>query len=97
MTSASTAGGESEPVVEDVYRAALSPNGKTLAFFRDQGRVKLHLASPPGSAPVPYTQSPFGDTRGDVDATLHFSPDSSKLGAWVERGRASSDLLRAEF
>jgi Tol biopolymer transport system component len=97
LKSISTAGGESEAVVEDVYRAALSPDGKTLAFFRNQGRVALYLASPPGSAPAPYTRSPFGGDRGDVDATLHFSPDSSKLGVWVERGQATSDLLRAEF
>ena len=99
LKSISTAGGESDPVVEDVFRATLSPNGKTLAFFRDQGtgRLTLHLASPPGSPPVEYTQRPYSDDRGDVEATLHFSPDSSKLGVWVERGQTSANLLRAEF
>jgi Tol biopolymer transport system component len=98
LKSISTAGGESDPVIEDVYRAALSPDGKTLAFFRERaGRLALHLASPPGSAPVPYTRPPFGENRGDVEATLHFSPDSSKLGVWVENGQTAPNLLRAEF
>jgi Tol biopolymer transport system component/tRNA A-37 threonylcarbamoyl transferase component Bud32 len=91
-------GGESEVVMQDVYRAALSPDGQTLAFFRNgaNGRLRLFLSSPPGSTPAPYTRAPFNDEMAHVEATLHFSPDGSKLGAWVER--AESNLaLRASF
>src|SRR5206468_2310650 len=62
-------GGEPELVTENVSRAALSPDGKTLAFFRAAGNDfaglhRLWLASPPASPPAQYTRSPFGDRRG---------------------------------
>jgi eukaryotic-like serine/threonine-protein kinase len=97
LWSISAAGGDPENVMEDVYRAALSPDGKTLAFFRatDAGQLQLWLSSPPGSAPVPYPRPPFNSTNGFAEATLHFSPDGSKLGTWIERGEGTA--LRAEF
>lgn len=89
LWSTSAAGGESEFVMEDVNRAALSPDGKTLAFFRDsatyKGDVSLWLSSPPGSAPVAYARPPFTAESNYTGGTLHFSPDGSKLGAWVNR------------
>jgi Tol biopolymer transport system component len=93
----SAAGGDHELVMDDVYRAALSPDGNTLAFFRYTGvaRVKLWLSSPPGSPPAPYVRAPFPQDTGYVEATLHFSPDGSKLGAWLERGEGN--LLQTEF
>jgi Tol biopolymer transport system component len=96
LYSISAAGGEHELVLDDVYRAALSPDGKTLAFFRDSGvaDLKLWLSSPPGSPAVPYTRPPFIG-EGYVEGTLHFSPDGSKLGVWIEGGEGS--LLQAEF
>ena len=97
LYSISAAGGVPESVMEDVYRAALSPDGKTLAFFRDSGvgRQRLFFASPIDSEPKPYTQLPFARDLGYVEANLHFSPDGTKLGAWVERGEGN--VLRAEF
>jgi serine/threonine protein kinase len=97
LWSISAAGGEPELVMEDAYRAALSPDGKTLAFFRGGrlGQLRLLMSSPPGSPPVPYARPPFGGGPGYVEATVHFSPDGSKLGAWVERGDAN--VLHTEF
>jgi eukaryotic-like serine/threonine-protein kinase len=97
LYSISAAGGVPESVVEDVYRAALSPDGKTLAFFRDSGvgKQRLFFASPIDSEPKLYTQLPFARDSGYVEANLDFSPDGTKLGAWVERGEVN--ILRAEF
>jgi serine/threonine protein kinase/Tol biopolymer transport system component len=97
LYSISAAGGDVDLVMEDVYRADISPDGKTLAFFRDRGvgGLDLFLASPIDSEPKPYTKGPFGRGAGYVEANLHFSPDGTKLGVWVERGEGS--VLRAEF
>ena len=98
LWSTSASGGEPEFVMEDVYRAALSPDGKTLAFFRGRAdtNMQLWLSSPSGSTPAPYTRPPFA-SRHYVRATIHFSADGSKLGVWVEHAAEESNLLRAEF
>jgi Tol biopolymer transport system component/tRNA A-37 threonylcarbamoyl transferase component Bud32 len=88
LWSISTVGGEPEFVMEKVSRAALSHDGKTLAFFRGEERdyaasMTLWVSSPPGATPVKYTRDPFGSSRRPLDVTLHFSPDGSKLGTWV--------------
>lgn len=97
LWSISASGGEPELVMEDVFRATLSPDGQTLAFFRDaaDGDLKLLFSSPPGSAPVPYTRPPFATGQGFVEATVHFSPDGSKLGVWTEGGNGKQ--LDVEF
>jgi eukaryotic-like serine/threonine-protein kinase len=92
LYSISTASGEPEIVMEDVNSAALSPDGKTLAFFRETGptqtRKTLWLSSLQGSPPVPSTPVPyphhFAVDSSVGEGTLHFSPDGSKLGVWVE-------------
>jgi Tol biopolymer transport system component len=88
LWSISVSGGAPELVMENVSRAALSPDGKTLAFFQDvaEGQLKLWLSSPPGSSPAPYARPPFVTSTGYVQATVHFSPDGSKLGVWTEGG-----------
>jgi len=92
LYSISTASGEPEIVMEDVSSAALSPDGKTLAFFRENDQTQtsktLWLSSlegspPTASAPVRYAK-PFATTSSIGEGTLHFSPDGSKLGAWIE-------------
>jgi serine/threonine protein kinase len=97
LYSISAAGGDPEFVMEDVYRAALSPDGKTLAFFRrtPDGLLLLQLSSPIGSEPKPYSRAPFDKGKGYIEATLHFAPDGAKLGAWTERGESSG--MEAEF
>ncbi len=89
LWSISAAGGDPDLAMENVSSASLSPDGKTLAFFRDAGpqqhllSVKLWLSSPPGSTPVLYTRPPFGEGALFSQATVHFSPDGLNLGAWV--------------
>jgi serine/threonine protein kinase len=88
LWSISAAGGEPEFVMENVNHAALSPDNKTLAFMRESatsGNVRLWLSSPPGSAPVAYTRQPFTAEGSYTGGTVHFSPDGSKLGVWVNR------------
>ena len=87
--------------MENVSRAALSPDGRTLAFFRAAGNDyaglhQLWLASPPTSQPVQYTRPPFGDRRGYSDATmLHFSPDGSKIPFRSEKAVVGIDIIPA--
>jgi Tol biopolymer transport system component len=96
LYSISAAGGDPEPVMEDVYRAALSPDGKTLAFFREAPEgLRLWLSSPVGAEPKLYSPTPFDKEADHIEATLHFAPDGTKLGAWMERGEGTS--LEAEF
>ena len=106
LWSISAVGGDPELVMENVNRAALSPDGKTLAVFRstevDGGFQQLWLSSPPGAPPVAYTRPPFGARRGYLDARLHFSPDGSKLGVsienwWAEMKSSGTDVVGPEF
>jgi serine/threonine protein kinase len=105
LWSISAAGGEPEIVVEDVYRAALSPDGKTLAFFRSTRKLnpdvasddkQLYISSPPGAPETRYERGPFKNSRGYVEVTLHFSPDGTRLGTWLERP-GEKDGLMSEF
>jgi len=89
LWSISSVGGEPDLVMENVSRAALSPDGKTLALLRapdtdnEYGGVKtLWLSSPPGSTPVAYARGTYVGRRF-FEGTIHFSPDSSKLGLWM--------------
>jgi Tol biopolymer transport system component len=96
LFSISAAGGEREPVMEDVYRAALAPDGKTLAVIRETpDGLRLWIASPIDSEPKLYDRAPFDKATGLIEATLHFAPDGTKLGAWTERGEMSA--MEAEF
>jgi serine/threonine protein kinase len=92
LWSISSAGGPPELVVENAGRAAISPDGRTLAFFREVDteeaihfvgtRRTIWTASPTGTDLRRYGQAPF-DTRTFVDGALRFSPDGSKLLVWV--------------
>jgi eukaryotic-like serine/threonine-protein kinase len=90
LWSVSSAGGPPELVVENASRAAVSPNGRTLAFFREVdtqealsgARQTIWIATPTGTELRRYGQAPF-DRRTFVDGTLRFSPDGSKLLIWV--------------
>jgi eukaryotic-like serine/threonine-protein kinase len=94
LWSISAVGGLPEIVMENVAAASLSPDGKTLALFRnaEQGdamAVKLWLSSPPGAAPQPYARAWVGNDRRTYQATSHFSPDGSRLGVWLVSDRRS--------
>jgi len=90
LWSVSSAGGPPELVVENASRAAVSPDGRTLAFFREVdtqeafsgARQTIWIATPTGTELRRYGQAPF-DRRTFVDGTLRFSPDGSKLLIWV--------------
>jgi Tol biopolymer transport system component len=91
--SVGAAGGTPQVVVENAIRGAISPDGHTLAFLRDEeqadivGSVALYLAKPQGSEPwssdlveaaaTRYTG--FGDLRF-VEGAVAFSPDGRFLG-----------------
>jgi len=79
--------GTPEMVLENATRAALSPDGKMLAFVKDEsdqaGAMSLWFASEV-TAPIraeatkKYSASPLGQTRF-ADMTPRFSPDGSQL------------------
>ena len=88
LWSISTVGGAPDLVLENVTSAAISPDGKTLAFLRpgdnDYGSVStLWLSSPPGSTPTQYTRGSFGE-RKFFEGSLSFSPDGTKIGLMTQ-------------
>jgi serine/threonine protein kinase/Tol biopolymer transport system component len=82
LWSVSAAGGSAQVVIENVTRAAISPNGKSIAFLRDDQPEDIV-----GAATLWFWNqdtgeqkySGFGDQRF-VEAALAFSPDGTKLG-----------------
>jgi len=76
------AGGTPRVVIENANRGAISPDGETLAFLRDEERADivgtsaLWLSSPVGAEPKRSTAL---DLRF-VEGALAFSPDGRKLG-----------------
>jgi Tol biopolymer transport system component len=100
LYSISVAGGEHDPVLPNVSRAALSPDGKTMALWRAAdndyaGLYSLWLSSPPGDAPVQYKRGPFGSARF-VEGTLRFSPDGTKLGVFTG-AKTHGEITQDEF
>jgi Tol biopolymer transport system component len=79
----SPAGEPSDLVFEGASRAAISPDGRTLALARESPGSsfnRLWLSSPPGNTPTQYTRLPLADFS---EAVFRFSPDSTKLLAWI--------------
>jgi Tol biopolymer transport system component len=94
LWSVSAAGGAPEVVIENASYAAISPDGKTLAFFREEFsqtplNYELWLSSPIGTEPWRFGRPPFADTRYSYPF-LHFSPDGSKIGIWAWTQRANA-------
>jgi serine/threonine protein kinase len=92
--SVSAAGGAPEVVMENATEAAISPDGKTLAFFREEFSAgsffqTLWLSSPPGAKPIRYAKPPFA-SKAYAHGLAHFSPDGTKLGIWTELWGADS-------
>ena len=91
--SIGAAGGTPQVVVENATRAAISPDGRTLAFLRDErradtiGTAALWLSTPDGTAPWSTEGVERAARRYDrlgtnrfIDAVLAFSPDGTRLG-----------------
>ena len=87
LWSVSAGGGTPQIAMEDASDAAISPDGKVLAFFREETPFfkTLWFSSPAGAQPRKYTRPPF-DSTGYTDATLRFSPDGSRLLIRALRG-----------
>ncbi len=85
LWSVSAGGGPPQVVVKNASRAALSPDGKTLALMRHQtggfGSLRLWMASPPEAEPQPYAEPPF-NTYLFSDGWLRFSQDGKNLCVW---------------
>jgi serine/threonine protein kinase/WD40 repeat protein len=102
LWSISAAGGAPEIVMENAMEAALSPDGKTLAFLRAPpdtnvgGGLTLWFSSPPGARPTQYVRGALG-ARGFGEGVLHFSPDGSELGAWLESSVDKQDRRRGDL
>jgi eukaryotic-like serine/threonine-protein kinase len=104
LWSISAAGGPEELVLENAIEAAISPDGRTLAFFREAdtdqtllgSSQSIWLASPTGTDDRRYMEAPF-DRRMFVAGALRFSPDGSKLLAWVWGWEDASTVPSPEF
>jgi Tol biopolymer transport system component len=88
--------GTSEIVLENATTAALSPNGGTLAFLKDEsdqgGTLTLWLASPATAAPRKYDAPPLTQI-GFSSAIPRFSPDGTQLLLWFQRWFADRDVV----
>ena len=97
--SIGAAGGSSHVVVRNASRGAISPDGRTIAFLRDDvradiiGTLRLWLSTPDGGAPwthesVEAAAKPRGTFGGlqFIEGALAFSPDGRRLGLNVIPG-----------
>jgi len=91
--SVGAAGGTPEIVVSDAVRGAISPDGATIAFLRDEGQgdivgaLTLWMSTPgttePWSSESVESHAVKSDALGKipfVEGSLAFSPDGSRLG-----------------
>jgi serine/threonine protein kinase/Tol biopolymer transport system component len=93
-------GGSPELVQANAAAAALSPDGKTLAFLRADATSKqplaLFFAARAGGAAA--AGDPRADTTGPFASAkyhsgyLGFTPDGKSLGAWLERWDGGSEF-----
>jgi eukaryotic-like serine/threonine-protein kinase len=88
LWSVRPAGGTPDaPVVENAIRGAISPDGRRLALVREPDAEffltnrALWFASSSGTGLQQFTRRPFD--KGFADAVLRFSPDGTKLLAYV--------------
>ncbi len=86
LWSVAVVGGEPREVLRaPMAAAALSPDGKTLAFWRryeEAGKQYggVWISSPPGAPPRKYEPAPFRVEAGYFPDYLRFSPDGPQIG-----------------
>jgi len=90
-----SAGGSPELVQAGASAAALSPDGKTLAFLRSDPTasqpLELYFTARGGSGPRASRASPFASGKYQ-SGYLRFSPGGKTLGAWLARWDGASDF-----
>jgi Tol biopolymer transport system component len=88
LWSISVAGGQAEKVLDGISRAALSPDGRTMAVMaRDAGGLyRLAFSSPPGSTVQGYGQEPISKMRSipGGNNSIQFSRDGKYLGFYTD-------------
>ncbi|HUI55055.1 MAG TPA: protein kinase [Bryobacteraceae bacterium] len=89
LWSVAPAGGEPREVIGDVSfgqpPAAVSPDGRTLAYFGVEGQQQsVRLMPLPNGGSVEYKQAPFPG-RFRLAGGMQFSPDGRKLLVWLTR------------
>jgi Tol biopolymer transport system component len=90
LFSVGAVGGEPRLVMNGAAAAALSPDGRTLAFLRGPGgRRTLQMAAIDDLKPQPYRTPPFPETFG-LSWSLEFSPDGLNLAVLVRRQEGDS-------
>jgi hypothetical protein len=90
LFSVGAVGGEPRLVMNDAAAAALSPDGRTLAFLRGPGgRRTLQIAGMDDLKPRPYRTPPFPETFG-LSWSVEFSPDGANLAVLVRRQEGAS-------
>ncbi len=88
-------GGSPELVQAGASAAALTPDGKTLAFMRAGATadkpLALYFAARAGGEPRASRAAPFASGKYQ-SGYLRFSPDGGTLGAWLTRWDGASDF-----
>ncbi len=84
LWSSAVAGGDAERVLNGVGKAALSPDGKTLAVeaLQPDNTFALMLSSPPGAAPRPFPQARISQIRTALvwGLSFQFTKDGRYVG-----------------
>ena len=79
-------GGNPELMIEGASQSAVSPDGKTVFFLRDEEKGGLNLtlwsASLPGGEPHRYARGSLNGRKAS-SGFMRFSPDGSRLMLWL--------------
>ena len=90
LYAVSVAGGEPELIRQNVLRASITPDGRTLVFFQIGDRtdlgLRLMVASPPQGEAEPLLSGSKAFDDGVADGWLRFSPDGQKVLVWAYPG-----------
>jgi eukaryotic-like serine/threonine-protein kinase len=86
-------GGSPEKVLENVIQAAISPDGRTLAALRADGKSYTIWTGPvPGYKLQRYEHAALKNLRVQPWSYLRFAPDSKHLSAWLSVGESRSEF-----